>query len=163
MFHQQYPKCDLYSIGASLGSTILGQYLSRYTENTKIKAAMLFCCPFDPPKCIKEMESLSNLWIMNYPVTKNLRRQYIRHRSLFEDRVNNAKVLNAMFLREFDGHFTAPVFGFASAEEYYEEASLVKRLGKVRVPLLCVGSNDDPFSPEWGKYIILLSYFPFRY
>lgn len=148
--HRRYPKSDLYAIGASLGSTILGRYLCQEKDKSKMKAGVLFCCSFDPEKCIKEMEKTSNLLLMNYQVTQNIKKYYRRNKEVFKGVVDDKLVEKACFLREFDNHFTAPVFGFANSDEYYKEASLVNRLNEIEVPVLCVGATDDPFSPEWA-------------
>ena len=50
-------------------------------------------------------------------------------------------------VREFDDAITAPCFGFRDAEEYYEAAGAKKVIGNVRVPLLLITAQDDPFVP----------------
>jgi hypothetical protein len=47
--------------------------------------------------------------------------------------------------REFDGHFTAPVHGFVSAEDYWARASAGPVLDQIRIPTLLVNALDDPF------------------
>ncbi|MDT0633057.1 alpha/beta hydrolase [Rubrivirga sp. S365] len=47
--------------------------------------------------------------------------------------------------REFDGHVTAPLHGFDSAEDYWTRASSLPLLGAIRVPTLLVQALDDPF------------------
>ena len=56
---------------------------------------------------------------------------------------------------EFDDRFTAPMHGFASAEEYYAHASSGRYLSGIRVPTLLVNAQNDPFLPpscslRWG-------------
>lgn len=50
-------------------------------------------------------------------------------------------------VREFDERVTAPHFGFASAAQYYAEASAAPHLGSIRVPTLLVSALDDPLVP----------------
>lgn len=50
-------------------------------------------------------------------------------------------------VREFDDAITAPCFGYKDAEEYYEAAGAKSVIGKVRVPLLLLTAQDDPFVP----------------
>ena len=50
-------------------------------------------------------------------------------------------------VREFDAAFTAPHFGFASAEDYYHRASAMRVVSRIRVPALILSAADDPFVP----------------
>ena len=50
-------------------------------------------------------------------------------------------------VRQFDAAFTAPHFGFASAEDYYHRASAMRVVSRIRVPALIVTADDDPFVP----------------
>ena len=47
----------------------------------------------------------------------------------------------------FDSVFTAPLNGFASAEEYYQKVSCRPRLKDIRRPTLLIHACDDPFMP----------------
>jgi predicted alpha/beta-fold hydrolase len=50
---------------------------------------------------------------------------------------------------EFDNRYTAPIHGFASADEYYERCSSRPYLPHIRIPTLVVNALNDPFlSPE---------------
>jgi predicted alpha/beta-fold hydrolase len=50
-------------------------------------------------------------------------------------------------VRQFDAAFTAPHFGFASAEDYYHRASAMRVVSRIRVPALILSAADDPFVP----------------
>ena len=50
-------------------------------------------------------------------------------------------------MREFDAAYTAPHFGFASAEDYYHRASAMRVASRIRVPALVITAEDDPFVP----------------
>ncbi len=51
----------------------------------------------------------------------------------------------ARTFRQFDGLFTAPVHGFADADDYWARASSLPSLPDIRVPTLLVNALDDPF------------------
>jgi predicted alpha/beta-fold hydrolase len=46
---------------------------------------------------------------------------------------------------DFDDGYTAPLHGFAGAEDYWEQCSSRRVLGRIRVPALLVNAMDDPF------------------
>ncbi len=48
-------------------------------------------------------------------------------------------------LREFDEHITAPLGGFAGADDYYARCSSRSRLAQVGVPTAIIAAGDDPF------------------
>jgi predicted alpha/beta-fold hydrolase len=50
-------------------------------------------------------------------------------------------------VREFDAAFTAPHFGFESAEDYYHRASAMRVVSRIHVPALILTAADDPFVP----------------
>ena len=50
-------------------------------------------------------------------------------------------------MRDFDQRITAPMAGFASAEDYYEKASAAPWLSKIVTPLLVLAAKDDPIVP----------------
>ncbi len=50
-------------------------------------------------------------------------------------------------LLHFDDRFTAPVWGYSGARDYYEQCSAGPLLRDVRVPSIIVTSHDDPIVP----------------
>jgi predicted alpha/beta-fold hydrolase len=48
---------------------------------------------------------------------------------------------------EFDDRFTAPLFGFGTAANYYATQSAMNFLDAIRVPTLLISAKDDPLVP----------------
>ena len=46
---------------------------------------------------------------------------------------------------EFDGRFTAPLYGYASAQDYWREISSLPWLPSIQTPLYMLMAKDDPF------------------
>jgi len=66
-----------------------------------------------------------------------------QHPGLFD---RNA-LLAARALHAFDEHFTAPLHGFRSTEDYWARASAKPHLPRIRIPALLVNALNDPFVP----------------
>ena len=66
-----------------------------------------------------------------------------QHPGLFD---RNA-LLAARDLHAFDQHFTAPLHGFRSTEDYWARASAKPHLPRIRIPALLVNALNDPFVP----------------
>jgi predicted alpha/beta-fold hydrolase len=50
-------------------------------------------------------------------------------------------------LRAFDEYFTAPIHGFAGADDYYARASSLAVLEQIQCPVLLLQAQNDPFLP----------------
>jgi predicted alpha/beta-fold hydrolase len=51
-------------------------------------------------------------------------------------------------VRQFDAAYTAPSFGFTSAEDYYHRAAALRVIDRIQVPALIITAEDDPFVPH---------------
>jgi predicted alpha/beta-fold hydrolase len=66
-----------------------------------------------------------------------------QHPGLFDA----GRLAAARNLYEFDDIFTAPLHGFASADDYYARASAKPHLARIRIPALALNARNDPFVP----------------
>jgi aspartyl-tRNA(Asn)/glutamyl-tRNA(Gln) amidotransferase subunit A len=60
---------------------------------------------------------------------------------------DEARMLAAINLYQFDDAVTAPVHGFAGADDYWQRASAKPWLKSIAVPALAVNPKNDPFLP----------------
>ena len=79
--------------------------------------------------------------------------RYARKAKMFPGRYRADGFGPIRTVREFDDAITAPCFGFRDAEEYYESAGAKRVIADVRVPMLMMTAEDDPFVP----YVSFLS------
>ena len=66
-----------------------------------------------------------------------------QHPGLFDE----ARLMAARDLYEFDDIFTAPLHGFRNADDYYARASAKPHLHRIRIPALVLNALNDPFVP----------------
>ena len=52
-------------------------------------------------------------------------------------------LLNDNQMKNFDDFYTAKIFGFSCADEYYRNVSSVNEMKNINVPLLCINAEDD--------------------
>ncbi len=61
--------------------------------------------------------------------------------------LSDAGSIDKRTMREFDEACTAPLFGFADADDYYARCSSRRFLAGVRTPTLVLRAEDDPLIP----------------
>jgi len=71
--------------------------------------------------------------------------RYARKQKLFPDRYPQNGSRPVRTVREFDDFITAPQFGYRDAQDYYDHVGAKRVAANVRVPLLMITAQDDPF------------------
>ena len=61
---------------------------------------------------------------------------------------DRARLIATRTLHDFDDCFTAPLHGFASADDYWRRASAKPHLDAIRVPALLLNAGNDPLVPR---------------
>lgn len=143
-----HPDRPLYAVGVSLGGNVLLKWLGeRGAEaRTLVRAAAAVSVPFD-------------LTASGHQLARGLNRLYTRHflatlkpRSLaklrrFPGLFDERRLQRATTLHDFDNAVTAPLHGFANADDYWQRASSKPWLRTIEVPTLLVNARNDPFLP----------------
>lgn len=147
---ERYPNRRFYMVGFSLGASILANYLGQEGDKVDIEAACVVANPWD---LCASFYSLKASWIgrnlYNPQMAKNLLRMLNNHREvmlknpLFDESLTT-KVKSIV---DFDENFTAPMFGFDTATDYYRNGSSCNRIMDIRCPTLILHSLDDPVAP----------------
>ena len=96
--------------------------------------------------CVRALERRSNA-LYQWNFVRGLKARMRRKEQCFPGRFPLAALDAIKTVRQFDAAFTAPHFGFASAEDYYHRASALRVAERIRVPALVITAEDDPFVP----------------
>lgn len=134
-------------VGFSLGGNMTLKYLGEPAPDTRISGAVAFSVPCDLASSAFQLESFCNRIYMRR-FLRSLRAKVREKMARFPGRLDDAGLEAMRTFREFDGAYTAPMNGFASAEEYWTRASSKPALERIRVPTLLVNALDDPFLPR---------------
>jgi uncharacterized protein len=159
VLHEWSPKASMILVGFSLGANILVNYLGEEAENvlTCIKGAISVGAPYDMFHCAVEMQnSTLHRLVYSRRMALGLKQLAKRFQHLFDDHpeVNIEEVLSESdTLWDFDAKFTSKIFGYSNAAMYYREASSIRKIGSVRLPLVCLNAYDDPVVP--GKTLLI--------
>ncbi len=139
---RRYPA--LACVGYSLGANVLLKWLGERGAGAPLAAAAAVSVPFVLACAAERLErGLSRLyrWYLLRDLRRDLRRK-------FSDRnapIDLEAACTARSFRDFDERVTAPLHGFAGAEDYYARSSCRPYLAAIRCPTLIVQAADDPF------------------
>jgi len=139
----------LLAVGVSLG----GNALLRWAQETglqarhQLRAIAAVSAPLDLAAAGSAIhQGLNRLIYTRYflrSMIPKAMQKLVQHPGLFD----RERVLRADSLVAFDDSFTAPVHGFADAQDYYRRSSAGSRLHQLRLPTLVLNARNDPFVP----------------
>jgi len=139
----------LLALGVSLGGNALLKWLGENPAQRLVAAAAVISVPFDLAAGARHLETVAgSLYVRHFlatllPKARSLARRFPEA----GERLDLARLSRARTFFEFDDAGTAPLHGFAGAEDYWERSSSLKALGAISVPVLAISSEDDPFLP----------------
>ena len=138
----------IFFVGYSMGGNLVTKMAGELGEAAprQLRGVATVCPALDLSRCADALELRENYLYQRHFV-KGLLERYRRKAELFPDRYTKNGFGPIRTVREFDDRITAPAFGFKDAEEYYESAGAKRVIEKVRVPLLLLTAQDDPFVP----------------
>jgi predicted alpha/beta-fold hydrolase len=141
--HAQAPSSPLALVGMSLGGNIVlklaGEAAEHPVPGLRLVAAV--SAPLDIVRCSNLMEKLP---FYNQYYVRSMVRQIHNNRRHFPH-LPRLRFPRAMTLRMLDEIHTAPQGGFASAMDYYQQASSLPLVPRIQVPALLLTARDDPF------------------
>jgi uncharacterized protein len=133
-----------YSLGGNLALKLAAEY-GDYAPPA-LKAVAAVSPIIEIGRCVRALERPSNrLYQWNF--VKDLKRRMRRKNRVSPGRFDLTRLKSVRTVREFDERYTAPHFGFRSAEDYYHRASSLRIIDRVAVPTLVIAAKDDPFVP----------------
>jgi uncharacterized protein len=134
--------------GVSLGGNVLLKWLGEHGSDVPatVRAASAVSVPFDLARCARQIER-GFARIYGRFFLKTLTAKTLAKLERFPGLVDADVLRRVRTIWEFDDAVTAPIHGFASAEDYYARSSSLQFLNAIRVPTLLFNAVDDPFLP----------------
>jgi hypothetical protein len=138
----------LHAAGVSLGGNALlkwaGERGAAAVQYVTGVAAM--CAPLDLAACGHHLaRGFNQVYTRHF--LRTLKSISANRLQQFPDLFNEKKMRQATNLYQFDDAVTAPVHGFAGADDYWQRASAKPWLKTIAIPALAVNPKNDPFLP----------------
>jgi predicted alpha/beta-fold hydrolase len=134
-----------YSLGGNLALKLAGDYGD--APHPSLRAVAAVSPILEISQCVQALERRGNV-LYEWNFVRDLKRRIRKKARLRPGAFDLSKLKNVHTVRDFDEMYTAPHFGFSSAEDYYHRASAMRVIDRVRVPALIITAQDDPFVPS---------------
>ena len=133
-----------YSLGGNLALRLAGTHPP--ADLPALKAVCAVSPVMELEACVRALERRSNV-AYQWNFVRNLKARMQRKNACFPGGFDLSRLGGIRTVRQFDAAFTAPCFGFASAEDYYHRAAALRVVENIRIPALVITAEDDPFVP----------------
>ena len=134
-----------YSLGGNLALRLAGTHSPR--DLPQLRAVCAVSPVIELEACVQALERRPN-FIYQWNFVRNLKARMRRKHACFPGGFDLSRLGSIRTVRQFDAAYTAPHFGFASAEDYYHRAAALRVVGRIEVPALIITAKDDPFVPH---------------
>lgn len=143
VLHDRHPNLPMVVVGFSLGGNILMRYLAHEVD-APLRGAVCVSAPYELGKSADQLPAFYQRTLLRSMKEKILQKIAAGH--VFPVDANTVQAIQD--LRTFDACITAPLYGFVSADQYYEMASCRPVLSRIAHPTLILHALDDPFVPR---------------
>ncbi len=138
----------VHAAGVSLGGNALLKWAGERGEAAAavVSGVAAICPPLDLAACGHHLaRGFNRLYTQHFLSTLKARSaaRLGLHPGLFDE----TRMRQAINLYQFDDAVTAPIHGFAGADDYWQRASAKPWLSGIGVPALVVNPRNDPFLP----------------
>lgn len=139
----------IFVAGFSLGGNVVLKLLGEFGDAapSALRGAVAVSPPVDLAACSRAIVAGAFNDVYQRRFLRLLKGTMREKGALFPDRYDLSELDRVRTLREFDECFTAPYSGFGDAQTYYERASALPFIPKIRVPTLIVSAEDDGLIP----------------
>lgn len=133
-------------VGFSLGGNVALKLTGELGHTDLLAGVCAVSTPIDLAACVRAMDKPSNrLYARRF--LDRLRGRVRRKSQLAPSLYTPQGLEDVRTIWEFDDRFTAPLFGFGSAANYYATQSSMRYLDDIRIPTLAITAKDDPLVP----------------
>ncbi|MFK7971754.1 MAG: YheT family hydrolase [Bacteroidia bacterium] len=139
----QYDEIRL--IGFSMGGAILLKYLGEQGKSVpgQVQSAVAISTPCHLPDSVRATQRKGNGIYVHF-FLKQLGAKIKAKAAQFPDRLDPTLLKSIKDLYTFTGTYTAPMYGYESAEAFFDGVSAFPHLPNIAVPTLILNAENDP-------------------
>ncbi|UTC24393.1 hydrolase [Candidatus Comchoanobacter bicostacola] len=131
-------------VGFSLGGNILLKLFGELKQNNLMSTGISVCPPFDLLNTAINIQN-GTAKIYEKMFIQDIKKAYHKKLQASETQNSILKDLDQVStLIELDQKITAPLHGFDSLEEYYDQSSSISYLKSIKKPTLVIVASNDP-------------------
>jgi uncharacterized protein len=133
-------------VGFSMGGNMTLKYVGEsglYLPKI-LKKALALSVPCDISSCSDELTKPQK-WIYTKNFLLTLGKKLTEKSKIMPQQIDVKDYDKIYNFRDFDNRYTAPLHGFADAEDYYQKVSSRYYVSGIKIPTLLINALDDPF------------------
>ena len=136
----------LFLVGFSLGGNVALKLAGELGQTDLLAGVVAISTPIDLAAAVRAIDRPEN-FLYGRRFLDRLKRR-VRRKSAISPHLYTTDGLDEVkTVWEFDDRFTAPLFGFGTAANYYATQSARNFLPAIRIPTLIITAKDDPLVP----------------
>jgi hypothetical protein len=136
----------IFPIGFSLGGNVVLKLAGELAKTELLAGVVAISTPIDLAAAVRAIDKPSNFLYARRFISRLQER--VRRKSRIAPKFySEGGLRDVKTIWQFDDRFTAPLFGFGTAAQYYATQSALNFVRQIRVPTLLVAAKDDPLVP----------------
>lgn len=138
----------IFFAGYSMGGNLVLKMAGELGDNAppQLRGICAVCPALDLARCVDAC-GLPRNSIYRWHFVRSLKDRMRRKDKLYPRQLKLTGLDRVRTLREFDDVVTAPNSGYRDAADYYDRASALRVVARIRVPTLILTAKDDPLVP----------------
>jgi predicted alpha/beta-fold hydrolase len=138
----------LFAVGYSLGGNMALKLAGELGEEGPelFEGVCAVSAPIDLAASVAELQRPKNFFYQRR-FLKRLKERVQKRHPLAPDLYPLEPLAGVRTIYDFDHQYTAKIFGFGTADRYYQTQSSRQFLERIRIPTLLVHAKDDPLVP----------------
>jgi len=136
----------IFVVGFSLGANVALKLAGELGESRLLSGVGAVSAPINLAACVRVIDGPRNIIYARRFLARL--RERVRRKSAMSPQLYSTERLESVnSIWAFDDLFTAPLFGFGTAANYYATQSSGNFLNAIRIPTFVVTAQDDPLVP----------------